>query len=199
MRLTGRTCRMSSSGKVSDADELGVTMAKKSSKKQDSKDLEALLNAVLEELETLSAEQASTARQVRRLKKQLDGVKFCNCGKPKKKKNKKKKKASRNEEMSGVETVLDPAIEEGITQAMPVGLLNIVSEPVGGVADDLKWIAGVGPKLEDTLNELGVFHFEQIANWDQAEIDWVDEYLQFSGRIERDNWIEQAKALAKGG
>ena len=65
--------------------------------------------------------------------------------------------------------------------------------------DDLKMIAGVGPKLETLLNERGVFKFEQIANWGRADIDEIDEYLEFPGRIERENWIEQAKALAKGG
>ena len=80
-----------------------------------------------------------------------------------------------------------------------MNLANVLNEPRGGMPDDLKWISGVGPKLEETLNGLGVFHFEQIAAWTQREIDWVDDYLKFSGRIERDNWIEQAKALAKGG
>jgi NADH-quinone oxidoreductase subunit E len=65
--------------------------------------------------------------------------------------------------------------------------------------DDLKLIAGVGPKIERTLNDLGVFTFEQISNWKKAEREWVDGYLKFHGRIERDDWIKQAKALAKGG
>ena len=80
-----------------------------------------------------------------------------------------------------------------------VALVNVMSEPVNGQADDLKWISGVGPKLEETLNELGIYHFDQIAAWTKKEIDWVDDYLKFSGRIERDNWIDQAKTLAKGG
>ena len=65
--------------------------------------------------------------------------------------------------------------------------------------DDLKLISGVGPKLEGTLNELGIYKFAQIAKWTKAEIDWVDDYLSFKGRIERDDWIKQAAALAKGG
>lgn len=65
--------------------------------------------------------------------------------------------------------------------------------------DDLKLISGVGPKLEGTLNGLGVFKFSQIAKWTKDEIDWVDDYLSFKGRIERDDWISQAAALAKGG
>lgn len=68
-----------------------------------------------------------------------------------------------------------------------------------GGADNLKLLKGVGPKLEQTLNELGVFHFDQIASWRKKEIQWVDERLKFKGRIERDDWIKQAKVLAKGG
>ena len=65
--------------------------------------------------------------------------------------------------------------------------------------DDLKLIAGVGPKLEGVLNGLGIYKFEQVAKWKKAERDWVDSYLKFKGRIERDDWVKQAKALAKGG
>ncbi|WP_413220889.1 NADH-quinone oxidoreductase subunit E [Tritonibacter mobilis] len=67
-----------------------------------------------------------------------------------------------------------------------------------GGADDLKLLKGVGPKLEQTLNELGFFHFDQIAKWTEAEVAWVDARLKFKGRIERDGWIEQAKQLASG-
>ena len=65
-------------------------------------------------------------------------------------------------------------------------------------ADDLKVISGVGPGLEKTLNEMGVYKFEQIASWGAADIEWVDDRLKFKGRITRDNWVEQAKELAKG-
>eukprot|EP01025_Chloroclados_australasicus_P013573 TRINITY_DN16393_c1_g1_i1.p1 TRINITY_DN16393_c1_g1~~TRINITY_DN16393_c1_g1_i1.p1 ORF type:complete len:154 (-),score=21.11 TRINITY_DN16393_c1_g1_i1:36-464(-) len=65
--------------------------------------------------------------------------------------------------------------------------------------DDLKLISGVGPKLEGVLNDLGIYKYEQVAKWKKAERDWVDTYLKFKGRIERDDWVKQAKALAKGG
>ncbi|HGG06751.1 MAG TPA: 50S ribosomal protein L21 [Aliiroseovarius sp.] len=73
---------------------------------------------------------------------------------------------------------------------------NLLKEARGGQADDLKKISGVGPKLESTLHEIGVFHFDQIAAWGKAEIDYMDDRLSFKGRIERDNWIEQAKTFA---
>ncbi|GAB2182869.1 NADH-quinone oxidoreductase subunit E [Roseibium sp. LAB1] len=69
----------------------------------------------------------------------------------------------------------------------------------GGKPDDLKKLKGVGPKLEATLNELGFFHFDQVASWGPQEVAWVDSRLKFKGRIERDGWIEQAKVLASGG
>jgi len=65
--------------------------------------------------------------------------------------------------------------------------------------DDLELISGVGPKIAGILHELGIFTFAQVAGWKKAEREWVDSYLNFKGRIERDDWVKQAKALAKGG
>ncbi len=68
-----------------------------------------------------------------------------------------------------------------------------------GAADDLKKIKGIGPKLEEMLNKLGVFHFWQIAAWGDEEVAWVDENLEgFRGRVSRDDWVSQAKILAEG-
>lgn len=71
--------------------------------------------------------------------------------------------------------------------------------PRAGGADDLKKISGVGPKLEETLNSLGIWHFDQVAGLKEKDIAWVDERLRFKGRIERDDWVGQAKKLAAGG
>ena len=68
-----------------------------------------------------------------------------------------------------------------------------------GKADDLKLIAGVGPVLEKKLNDFGVTQFAQIAGFKKADIEKLDEGLNFKGRIARDEWVKQAKALAKGG
>jgi NADH-quinone oxidoreductase subunit E len=65
--------------------------------------------------------------------------------------------------------------------------------------DDLKLISGIGPKIEGVLHSLGIFTFAQVASWTGGERDWVDSYLNFRGRIERDQWARQAEALAKGG
>lgn len=72
--------------------------------------------------------------------------------------------------------------------------------PRDNVADDLKRIKGVGPKLEGLLNEMGVYHYDQIAGWTAAEVAWADQNLVgFKGRVSRDDWVEQAKTLAAGG
>ena len=68
--------------------------------------------------------------------------------------------------------------------------------PREGKADDLKRISGVGPKLEETLHTLGIYHFDQVAAWTPETVAWVDNYLSFKGRIDRENWIKQAKKLA---
>lgn len=47
------------------------------------------------------------------------------------------------------------------------------------------------------MHGLGIYKFEQIAKWKKAERDWVDGYLNFKGRIDRDEWVAQAKKLAK--
>lgn len=72
--------------------------------------------------------------------------------------------------------------------------------PRGGVADNLKEIKGIGPKLEKLCHSMGFYHFDQIANWTPDEVAWVDANLQgFKGRVSRDNWIAQARILAAGG
>ena len=64
--------------------------------------------------------------------------------------------------------------------------------------DDLKAISGIGPKLEKTLNGLGIWTYGQIAALGAAEIAWLDEKLGFAGRIGRDDWTGQAGRLVAG-
>lgn len=75
-----------------------------------------------------------------------------------------------------------------------------LSAPRGGAADDLKQIKGIGPKLEKLCNSLGFYHLDQIANWTDEEVTWVDANLKgFKGRVSRDEWVKQAGILAGGG
>ena len=74
-----------------------------------------------------------------------------------------------------------------------------LTAPREGGADDLKRIKGVGPKLENMLNEMGYYHFDQIAAWSADEVAWVDQNLEgFKGRVSRDEWVSQAKQLSSG-
>ncbi|PDS80200.1 5' DNA nuclease [Rhizobium sp. L43] len=66
-------------------------------------------------------------------------------------------------------------------------------------ADDLKLIAGIGPKLEQVLNARGIRSFAEIAAWSDEEIVRLDAELGFNGRIGRDDWTGQAKVLAGRG
>ena len=64
--------------------------------------------------------------------------------------------------------------------------------------DDLKQISGIGPKLEQVLNGMGIRRFAEIARWTDKDVKRVDDQLGFGGRIARDGWVAQAKALMKG-
>ena len=74
-----------------------------------------------------------------------------------------------------------------------------IDQPREGGADDLTVIKGIGPVNARKLNGLGIWHFEQIAAWQAREVEWVGSYLAFPGRIEREDWVGQAAALAKAG
>jgi large subunit ribosomal protein L21 len=63
----------------------------------------------------------------------------------------------------------------------------------------VKLISGVGPALEKKLAAAGVTSLTQIANFTAADIARVDAELSFKGRIERDDWVGQAKELLAGG
>jgi NADH-quinone oxidoreductase subunit E len=67
-----------------------------------------------------------------------------------------------------------------------------------GEPDDLKLISGIGPGIEKVLHELGIYHFHQIAQFTPDNVAWVNQRLRFRGRIEREDWIDQARKLAAG-
>lgn len=89
-----------------------------------------------------------------------------------------------------------PAGDVAVAGAKPAALEG----PRDGLADDLKKIEGIGPALEKLCNDLGIFHFDQIASWGAAEIAWMDDNLKgFKGRVTRDKWVAQAKLIAEVG
>lgn len=65
-------------------------------------------------------------------------------------------------------------------------------------ADDLKQIVGVGPFLEKKLNVIGIYTFRQIANFTTEDVEQVNDLIEFfPGRIQRDNWVGQAREFLK--
>ena len=82
------------------------------------------------------------------------------------------------------------------TEAAPKAETKKAAPKAAAGSDDLKLLSGVGPALEKKLHENGVTSFAQIAAWGDADIAEFDEKLSFKGRIEREGWVEQAKALA---
>ncbi|SNZ06275.1 endonuclease [Cohaesibacter gelatinilyticus] len=76
---------------------------------------------------------------------------------------------------------------------------SLLDAPRNGSADDLKQIKGVGKVIEGKLNGLGIYHFDQIANLSRKEINWITTFLSFKGRIDREDWIGQARILSEGG
>jgi predicted flap endonuclease-1-like 5' DNA nuclease len=75
----------------------------------------------------------------------------------------------------------------------------LYNAPRGGKGDELSLIWGVAEKLEHKMNAAGIWHFDQIANWSVANIEWFEhEFEGFKGRLDRDKWIEQCKKLAAG-
>lgn len=73
---------------------------------------------------------------------------------------------------------------------------KLLSKP-DGAPDDLIMIKGIGPKLNQLLNSLGVWHFRQIVSWTPAEVAWVNAKIDFKGRIQRERWQPQAAELMK--
>ena len=67
----------------------------------------------------------------------------------------------------------------------------------GNPQDDLTQIKGVGQALENKLNELGVYYFFQIAEWNEANLNWLLENTTLAVRAKRDEWVKQARELVK--
>jgi hypothetical protein len=84
----------------------------------------------------------------------------------------------------------------GNGQAHIAGIGNVTMAGANGDRDELQKIKGIGPSIERTLNELGVFRFHQIAEMSEYEIDRVAQQLKgFRSRIYREDWIGQARDL----
>ena len=76
--------------------------------------------------------------------------------------------------------------------------LGLVFSGLANCEDDLTEISGIGKVLSRTLNENGVFRFQQIADWNEYNVWAFNQIISFPGRIQRDEWVRQAGELAPG-
>jgi predicted flap endonuclease-1-like 5' DNA nuclease len=104
-------------------------------------------------------------------------------------------KSARTTDLSGLRSVRSEALRGDAHD----GPREIGSAGRIAVPSDLKRIRGVGVSIEKRLHAMGVTSYEHIANWTASDIDRISQSLDFKGRIERENWVEQARILAAGG
>jgi len=95
-------------------------------------------------------------------------------------------------------------VDIGAAEAPPVEELAIADKPAfkgidapRGEADDLKELPGINVKLEQRLNDAGVYHYWQIADLDPEGIEALDRTLNLKGRVAREGWVAAAKQLAE--
>lgn len=74
----------------------------------------------------------------------------------------------------------------------------VISFPKSTGKDNLKKIKGINSKIENDLNNLGIYHFEQIAKWTNKNSDWIEEFLMTPNSAKNFQWVEQAKILQTG-
>ncbi|MEM9017020.1 MAG: uL22 family ribosomal protein, partial [Verrucomicrobiota bacterium] len=126
---------------------------------------------------------------------------------PSKKAKSESKPASKKEKPAAQKAEAKPEVKESKTEEKPAAksaasdegrvdeARGLVYDSAPSEIDDLKEISGVGPKLEEKLHSVGIYKFEQIANWTEENVAEFDELLSFKGRIDRDEWITKAKGL----
>jgi small subunit ribosomal protein S2 len=88
------------------------------------------------------------------------------------------------------------ASESPTGEAIPSGKFKGIEAP-RGEADDLKRITGINGKLEQRLNDAGVFHFWQLADLDADTVAVLDRQLRLKGQVAREDWVAQAKKLVE--
>ncbi|HET9230563.1 MAG TPA: hypothetical protein VFO00_04710 [Vitreimonas sp.] len=94
----------------------------------------------------------------------------------------------------------EPAAEEALPPPpsdQPRRKPPVLSSPRDGAPDDLTLIEGVSALQQSTLYSIGIYHFDQIAAWTLENVAWVDHYLRLRGRIDDEDWVDQAASLAR--
>lgn len=94
-----------------------------------------------------------------------------------------------------IRTSINPIFKKGFSvDNKPL----VLSFPKSSGKDNLKKIKGINSKIETELNNLGIYHFEQIAKWSNKNCDWIESFLDIPGCAKNNQWIEQAKILQCG-
>jgi len=91
-------------------------------------------------------------------------------------------------------------IADDYTVGQEIGVRpSSIDKPTNSEIDDLKEVSGIGLKIEEVLNSLGIYHFTQISEWSPENIEWIENYLSIKRRVKKEDWIGQATLLASGG
>jgi large subunit ribosomal protein L21 len=110
----------------------------------------------------------------------------------------KQKKAKKVEADATVEEKVEAKAQEPVETKEKAPKKASTKKAAADFTDDLKLIGGVGAAIEKKLNAAGITSLKDIAAWKKADVAKFDAELEFHGRIERDEWVAQAKDLVAG-
>lgn len=104
--------------------------------------------------------------------------------------------ASQKEETSNTDSLSKKINDTERKEDKNIPTLKLLTEAREEGEDDLTLIKGVGKVLKGKLNTLGIYHFDQISSWNKEEQAWVNKYIAFPGKVEREAWVKQAEEFA---
>jgi predicted flap endonuclease-1-like 5' DNA nuclease len=93
-------------------------------------------------------------------------------------------------------SVEEEPVAQAPVQAEAPGKPAGLPAPRGGRKDNLTHVIGILPVIETSLNSIGVFHFDQVGEFSDENVSWLEAHLGIDGRINREHWREQARELA---
>ncbi len=106
--------------------------------------------------------------------------------------NSEKKNSTSNTEVLASEEVVTEVIVEKETASEEKSVETLLA-PLNGSKDELTKIKGLGPKMEEKLNAVGIYHFSQIATWTESSFEWLEVNTTLAPRAKKENWVAQAK------
>ncbi|QRM55013.1 hypothetical protein [Sinorhizobium sp. BG8] len=106
--------------------------------------------------------------------------------------------APRTEQVTATQKVVRAKPRSARIEMKKAPAAAAASAATAEAVDDLKLISGVGPKLEQVLNGMGIRRYADIAAWSELDVAKIEGELGIEGRIARDGWVEQARVLGQG-